>query len=376
MPPWDNFEPFIVSGLALGGVYALSGVGLVVLYRATGVLYLAFGAVGALGALVAWSLITRAGAPGWVGWLACIVVAAAVTFGYGLLFGPALAKRDPLVKAVATIGLTLILYGAMDLLWTTSGGQARSLTLPTDNGGFTVGTVQVTWTQVIALGAGVVTLGYGLLFGPALAKRDPLVKAVATLGLTLVLFGVMDLLWTTGGGQSRAITLPTDNGGFTLGQIQVTWTQVVGLGAGVAITVVTAAFLRYTKLGTAMRAMANDREITATLGVPVRWVEAAAWLGCGLLGGLAGLLLADLVALDATTLTFLVISSLAAALIARLRSIALTFVAAIVIGLIHDLLTPIQSLSNYRDMTPFVLAAVALLVLSRRRVISLSREEA
>jgi len=297
MPSWQDFQPFVVSGLALGGVYALSGVGLIVLYRATGVVYLAFGAVGAMGALIAWSLI-NANVQGWVAWLVCVAF------------------------------------------------------------------------------AGVVTLGYGLLFGPALAKRDPLVKAVATLGLTLVLFGVMDLLWTTGGGQSRAITLPTDNGGFTIGQVQVTWTQVVGLGAGVAITVVTAAFLRYTKLGTAMRAMANDREITATLGVPVRRVEAAAWLGCGLLGGLAGLLLADLVALDATTLTFLVISSLAAALIARLRSIALTFVAAIVIGLIHDLLTPIQSLSNYRDMTPFVLAAVALLVLSRRRVISLSREEA
>ena len=34
------------------------------------------------------------------------------------------------------------------------------------------------------------------------------------------------------------------------------------------------------------------------------------------------------------------------------------------------MITPIQSLSNYRDMTPFVLAAVALLVLNRRRVIS------
>ena len=41
-------------GLSLGGVYALSGVGMVVLYRATGVLYLAFGAVGAMGALIAW----------------------------------------------------------------------------------------------------------------------------------------------------------------------------------------------------------------------------------------------------------------------------------------------------------------------------------
>jgi branched-chain amino acid transport system permease protein len=296
MPAWQDFQPFIVSGLALGGVYALSGVGTVVLYQATGVLYLAFGAIGAMGALIAWSL-ANAGAPGWVAWLAC------VAFG------------------------------------------------------------------------GVVTLGYGMLFGPPLASRGPLVKAVATLGLTLVLFGAMDLLWTANGGESRAITLPTDSGGFMVGQVQVTWTQMIGLGAGVALVVVTGTFLRYTKLGTAMRAMANDREITATLGVPVRQVEAAAWLGCGVIAGVAGLLLADLVALDATTLTFLVISSLAAALIARLRSITLTFMAAIAIGLIHDLVTPIQSLSNYRDMTPFVLAAVALLVLSRHRVISLSPEE-
>jgi branched-chain amino acid transport system permease protein len=296
VPPWSDFEPFIVSGLALGGVYALSGVGLVVLYRATGVLYLAFGAVGAMGALISWSLM-QAGAPGWLSWLVCVAFAAAVTLAYGIVFGPALAARGPLIKAVATIGLTLILYGVMDLLWTTSGGEARS------------------------------------------------------------------------------ITLPTDNGGFSVGQVQVNWTQVIALAAGVVITVATGAFLRYTKLGTAMRAMANDREITATLGVPVRRVEAAAWLGCGVLAGVAGLLLADLVALDATTLTFLVISSLAAVLIARLRSIGLAFAAAIVVGLLHDLLTPITSLTNYRDMTPFVIAAAGLLVLSRHQVLAQSREE-
>jgi branched-chain amino acid transport system permease protein len=221
-----------------------------------------------------------------------------------------------------------------------------------------------------------VTLGYGALFGPALAKRDPLVKAVATIGLTLILYGLMDLLWTTSGGQARSLTLPTDNSGFTIGQITVTDTQVIALAAGVVLTAATAAFLRFTQLGTAMRAMANDREITATLGVPVRRVEAAAWLGCGALSGIAGLLLADLVALDATTLTFLVISSLAAVLIARLRSIALTFAAALVVGLLHDLLTPVVSLSNYRDMTPFVIAAIGLLVLSRHRVMVQSREGA
>jgi branched-chain amino acid transport system permease protein len=71
-----------------------------------------------------------------------------------------------------------------------------------------------------------------------------------------------------------------------------------------------------------------------------------------------------------------VISSLAAALIGRLRSIVVTFVAALVVGLVHDLLTPINALTNYRDMTPFVIAAIALLWVSRRRqVMTRSREE-
>jgi len=297
MPSWSDFQPFIVSGLALGGIYALSGVGLVVLYRATGVLNLAFGAVGAMGAFIAWSII-QAGAPGWVGWITCILF------------------------------------------------------------------------------AGVVTLGYGLIFGPALAGRGPLVQSVSTLGLALVLFGAIDLLWSTSAGQSRSISFPTDNGGFMLGQVQVNWTSVIALGAGVVITAATHAFLRYSKLGTAMRAMANDREITATFGVPIRRVEAAAWFGCGLLSGLAGILLADLAALDDTTLVFtVVISSLAAALIARLRSIWITFAAAIVIGLVHDLITPISSLTNYQDMTPFVLAAIALLIMPRSQVLTQSREE-
>ena len=57
MPGFDDLKPFLVLGLALGGVFAMSGVGLVVLYRATGVLNLAYGAIGALGALISWSLI-------------------------------------------------------------------------------------------------------------------------------------------------------------------------------------------------------------------------------------------------------------------------------------------------------------------------------
>ena len=77
LPTWETFKPFIVTGLALGGVYALSGVGMVVLYRTTGVLNLAFGAVGAFGALVAWELINNHGWSEWPAFGACILIGGA-----------------------------------------------------------------------------------------------------------------------------------------------------------------------------------------------------------------------------------------------------------------------------------------------------------
>jgi branched-chain amino acid transport system permease protein len=222
---------------------------------------------------------------------------------------------------------------------------------------------------VCILFGGVVTLAYGVAFGPPLAGRDPLVKATATLGLALILLGAMSWIWSD---KARSMILPTSTENFEVGDVLVNYTQVIGVAFGIGVTLFTVAFLKFTKLGTAMRGLANDREITATLGVPVRWVEASAWLVSGLLSGVSGLLLSNLVGLDAATLTFLVISSLAAALIARLQSLVVTLIAGLVVGLVSAMATPIESISEYRNMAPFVLATVALLFLSRKGRISLS----
>jgi len=281
-----DLRPYLVLGLALGGVFAVSGVGMVVLFRATGVLNLAYGAVGALGSLIAWSMINVFLLPDWLAYL--------VAVGFG----------------------------------------------------------------------GFASLIYGLLFGPPLARRDPLVKAVGTLGFLLVLLGIMSWVWTD---KAHALVLPTTEVSFQLGDVAVNLTQILGLGLAVAVTAGATVFLRVTKLGTAMRSLANDREITAMLGVPVRRVEAAAWLGSGLLSGATGLLLSTLVGLDSVTLTFLVIASLSAALVGRLQSLWLTLVAGLVIGVLQSSLTPFNAVSPYRSMTPFVVAIIALLWLARRR---------
>lgn len=296
-------KPYVVLGFAVGGVYALSGVGMVVLYRATGVLNLAFGSVGAAGALISWYIVEHALLPAWLAYLV------AVAFG------------------------------------------------------------------------GVLTLAYGVVLGRAFADRDPLIKTLATLGLALVLLGTM--AWRAPvGALVRIITLPTSGWRYDVGGVYVTWTQVMAFGLALVLTVGTAAFLRFTKLGTAMRALADDREITAMVGVPVRSVEAAAWLGSGFVCGAAGLLLADLLGtLDYAMLTFLVIWALSAALIGRLWSLYGTLAGGLAIGWIQALLTPIDgpqpgtaaSIGAYRSVTPFVLAIAALLYLGRRRVVTISR---
>jgi branched-chain amino acid transport system permease protein len=119
---------------------------------------------------------------------------------------------------------------------------------------------------------------------------------------------------------------------------------------------------------------AADREITATLGVPIRRVEASAWLGSGIVCGAAGLILADLfTTLDYSALTFLVISSLAAALIGRLRSLWATLLGGLAVGLAQAVLTPYESLTQYRTAAPFVLSIIALLWLGRHRVVVISK---
>jgi branched-chain amino acid transport system permease protein len=279
-----DFTPFIVAGLCTGAVYVLSGVGLVVLYRASGVLNFAQGAIGAFAALTAWTLVD-AGLPVWLGWSGGVVAAALLSLLYGRLVAPSLATADPTVRAVATLGFALIVLGALEFFW---GEWPRSLRLPIDTMGIQIGGVRVTYSR-------------GLAFILALA---------VTLGVML--------------------------------------------------------FLAKSRLGLSMRALANDRDIAALVGVPVTGVDAWAWLLSGVLAGVSGLMLANLVRLQASILTFMVIPAMAAAIVGRLRSLPLTVAGGLAIGVAESVATPFAQLAPYRSAAPFLVAVAALLFMQWR----------
>ncbi|MER7108978.1 ABC transporter permease subunit [Streptomyces sp. NPDC000229] len=116
----------VLAGLAVGSAAALTGIGLIVTYRATGVLNLAHGAIAMVCAYVLRHLVVEWG---WPLPLAACVTLLGVAPGIGLVldravFRPAaVLDLDPARTLVASIGVFVLLVGGAALLW---GGGARA----------------------------------------------------------------------------------------------------------------------------------------------------------------------------------------------------------------------------------------------------------
>ncbi|MFC3228656.1 branched-chain amino acid ABC transporter permease [Marinibaculum pumilum] len=270
---------FFVSGLAVGSLYALGGIGMVVLYRATGVLNFANGAAGAAGAMTAWQLDQWGVWPPFA-WAACILLATAILLLYGRLIAPLLSWREPVVKAVATLGFALIVLGIVSFLWI----------------------------------------------------DDP-----------------------------RKLSLPTDKIGVQLLGLRVTATRLIVVLASIGIVAGIWLYLTRTVTGLQMRSLANDRSLSALIGVPILKVETIAWGLSGVIAGFTGLMFGDLIRLEPTVITFMVIPAIAAAVCGRLESLGLVLVGGLSMGVIESLLTLSPVLKGARPIAPFVIAALVLL---------------
>lgn len=145
---FDNLFSFFVTGLSSGGIFALSALGLVVVYRATGVLNFAQGAVGAVSALTASQEFLEKGRNQYLGYFVAVVIGMTLSLLYGRLYAPRLSHRDPVVKAIGTLGFALTLLGFCGWRWT---ARIMSLDLPTDKTRFSINGVQITMTRLVVV---------------------------------------------------------------------------------------------------------------------------------------------------------------------------------------------------------------------------------
>src|SRR2546427_3801086 len=117
------FAAYTIIGLGLGGIFSLAALGIVLIYRTTGVLNFAHGAMGMFSTFVAWQVFYGWSHPFWPAWLATLLaVLAGLVFAavMGLVLELAVfcwvRTRGPVGKAVVTIWGLLALQSSASLI--------------------------------------------------------------------------------------------------------------------------------------------------------------------------------------------------------------------------------------------------------------------
>ena len=196
------------------------------------------------------------------------------------------------------------------------------------------------WHSILAL---FVVVG---LFAPALGvtldivimrrlrTASLVVKLMVTVAIMVLLLSVVGDIWEADAPR-RVPYLFGINNGIDLGPSQLPWHRLIVFVVAIAIAVSMRFLLRRTRIGTAMRAVVDNRELAALNGARPNVVSSASWALGSMLGALGGILIAPELGLDPATLNNVVIIAFAAAAFGALRNLPLAVVGAMLVGLLR-----------------------------------------
>jgi branched-chain amino acid transport system permease protein len=177
---------------------------------------------------------------------------------------------------------------------------------------------------------------------------------IITLGLALLLNGLMSMIW---GGQNRQFHGPFSTRTIDLGGVPISVQDIGIVVTSLALVVLLALFFRYTKLGLALRAAAVNPESSRLVGVRVSWMLALGWGIAAVLGAAAGMMIAPVVFLDPNMMQTILLYAFAAAVLGGLDSPLGAVVGGILLGV------TITLLGRYVDFIGSTLKLPAALVL-------------
>lgn len=284
-----------VFGLSAGAVFALFALGLVLIYRTTGVLNFAHWAIGLL-ALVLYALVTGAGVPGWLG----LVVALPASAAAGVVAYRAVFRRVSRARQIVVI---------------------------------------------------LITIGVAQLY-----------SSLAAMALGFQQYTRMSG-WLPGG-QLRLGSVALDASEV------ITFTGAIGIAVGLGL------WLRKSRTGRALRAVAQNREAAALAGIDDVRYSSIAWAIGSVLAALALLLVfphaaggtSGLISTgDLTAFGSLLIPAFGAALVGGLVHLPLAIVGGFVFGLTQELLILAPPpFSQLRSVVAALLIVVLLLIRTER----------
>jgi len=193
---------------------------------------------------------------------------------------------------------------------------------------------------VVGLAAGT---ALGLLTWAALALlrgTSLLSRLIATLALLTAAQSAVLVIWPDQLSQPRSL-LP-DRSIVLFGDVRITQDRLILIGLALVLSVILGLVYRYTLFGLATSAVSESRRVAAIARWAPTRVEFVNHLVAGFLAALAAILLAPILTLNGAILSVAILPALAAALVGRFSSFAITVAVALGIGILQSELSLFQ----------------------------------
>jgi branched-chain amino acid transport system permease protein len=230
------------------------------------------------------------------------------------------------------------------------------------------------WISAIVTVAAMVSFAFGLervVLRPLLGR--PIIAVImATIGLAAVLRGTATMAF---GGGTQTIPLPISNSPLLIGPLLLPPIKLVGAGISLAFLAGFGWFFLKSRIGVAMRAVADNQQVAMAMGINVRRYFALAWALAGIVSGLGGVLWGSMLGVD-NQLALVGLKVFPVMILGGLDSILGAVVGGLIVGVVESMsagfLDPLVG-GGTKDFIPYLLMIAVLMVrpegiFGRRRI--------
>jgi branched-chain amino acid transport system permease protein len=238
-----------------------------------------------------------------------VLVALGLTLVYGVLVQINFAHAD-----VVTLGA----FAAYFFMHGTGGGYVPSIAV------------------ALAVGAALGWLMNAAIFAPLRHKGNELLPLIATIGVSVMLENAM-LAWF--GPIPYAFESPLSNDVIRFGHVFITLQNVLIIATSIATIALLYAFMKFTFLGKALRAVSQDRETAGLMGINPDRIVMLTFVIASALAGMAGALLGPVLVLTPFAGTSVIVKAFAIVIIGGFGNVEGTILAGLLVGLIESFTT-------------------------------------
>ncbi|RAK22111.1 amino acid/amide ABC transporter membrane protein 1 (HAAT family) [Anoxybacillus vitaminiphilus] len=184
---------------------------------------------------------------------------------------------------------------------------------------------------------------------------------MATIGLSSILAGLVHIIW---GHETRVYPKVFSDKPIQLGEVVIAPVYAWSLVIVVVMLVIFTLFFKYSKLGIAMRATADDQQAALSMGISVKTIFAVAWAIAAIVSAVGGVLLGNINGVN-SSLSTIGLKVLPVAILGGLDSIPGAIIGGIIIGIIESMtggyLDPMVG-GGLKEVIPFVILVLILMI--------------